>query len=271
MVERNVNLAPDGTPTNLLGLDASGNLVKRALTTNELDNTGGRILKAGDFGLGRASWGIVITDMNLFSNPTGFYYLNGPATANKPSFVSYGVCYVNRMSVDAASQIVAWSGGQAIRYGTGGVWGAWALLYGQNNILGTVAQSAGVPTGALIERGSNANGEYVRFADGAQICTREVSIDALAVTLARGAVYESAGAAYSFPAAFTGEPHFTSATLLGSDNTLLRNGTISALCERGGSSSWPSWNAVRAVCGFSAACAVGELTTFKLFAIGRWF
>ena len=45
-----------------------------------------------------------------------------------------------------------------------------ALRYGKNNILGTVSQSAGVPTGAVIERGSNANGEYVRFADGTQIC-----------------------------------------------------------------------------------------------------
>lgn len=38
------------------------------------------------------------------------------------------------------------------------------------NLVGTVSQSGGVPTGAIIERGSNANGEYVRFADGTQIC-----------------------------------------------------------------------------------------------------
>ena len=37
-------------------------------------------------------------------------------------------------------------------------------------ILGTVSQSGGVPTGAVIERGSNANGEYVKFADGTMIC-----------------------------------------------------------------------------------------------------
>lgn len=38
------------------------------------------------------------------------------------------------------------------------------------DIVGSVAQSGGVPTGAIVERGSNANGEYVRFADGTQIC-----------------------------------------------------------------------------------------------------
>lgn len=45
----------------------------------------------------------------------------------------------------------------------------------RGNILGTVGQAAGVPTGAVIERGTNANGDYVRFADGTQICLREVS------------------------------------------------------------------------------------------------
>ncbi|ETU80520.1 hypothetical protein Q094_06066, partial [Pseudomonas aeruginosa PS42] len=50
-------------------------------------------------------------------------------------------------------------------------WGPWKELFHTGNILGTVSQSGGAPTGAIIERGSNANGEYVRFADGTQICT----------------------------------------------------------------------------------------------------
>ena len=44
-------------------------------------------------------------------------------------------------------------------------------IYGRTNILGTVSESGGVPTGAIIERGSNANGEFVKFADGTMICT----------------------------------------------------------------------------------------------------
>jgi hypothetical protein len=39
----------------------------------------------------------------------------------------------------------------------------------RGNILGTVSRSGGVPTGAVIERGSNANGSYVKFADGTMI------------------------------------------------------------------------------------------------------
>lgn len=37
-------------------------------------------------------------------------------------------------------------------------------------IVGNVSQSGGVPTGAIVQRGSNANGEFVRYADGTQIC-----------------------------------------------------------------------------------------------------
>lgn len=40
--------------------------------------------------------------------------------------------------------------------------------------MGTVAQSAGMPTGAIIERGSNANGDYVKFADGSMFCVKQI-------------------------------------------------------------------------------------------------
>jgi hypothetical protein len=43
--------------------------------------------------------------------------------------------------------------------------------YKKSNILGTVSESSGVPTGAIIERGSNSNGEYVKYADGTMIST----------------------------------------------------------------------------------------------------
>ena len=45
-----------------------------------------------------------------------------------------------------------------------------AEVFKQANILGTVSESGGVPTGAIIERDSNANGEYVKYADGTMIC-----------------------------------------------------------------------------------------------------
>ncbi|SFB18892.1 hypothetical protein [Azotobacter beijerinckii] len=47
--------------------------------------------------------------------------------------------------------------------------------YRKNNVVGTVEQSGGVPTAAIIEQGSNANGRYTRFADGTQICMKMVT------------------------------------------------------------------------------------------------
>ena len=51
----------------------------------------------------------------------------------------------------------------------------WRRIYNTGNILGTVSQSGGVPTGAIIESGSNVNGEYVKYADGTLICTAQVT------------------------------------------------------------------------------------------------
>ena len=45
-----------------------------------------------------------------------------------------------------------------------------AEIFKQSNILGTVSESGGVPTGAIIEHGSNANGDFIKYADGTMIC-----------------------------------------------------------------------------------------------------
>jgi hypothetical protein len=79
-------------------------------------------------------------------------------------------------------------------------------IYGQGNILGTVSQSAGVPTGAIIERGSNANGEFVKYADGTMICTRNYADNPnVTFTLANG-IWTFYPFTFSFPVSFVGEP-----------------------------------------------------------------
>lgn len=77
-------------------------------------------------------------------------------------------------------------------------------MYGQSNIVGTVSQESGVPTGAIIESGSNANGEYVRFADGTQICRKTVHLDAASNPGGTAMFFStiSAGTLEPFPAAF---------------------------------------------------------------------
>lgn len=69
------------------------------------------------------------------------------------------------------------------------------------DIVGTVSQSEGVPTGAIIERGSNANGEYVRYVDGTQICWAESST-LYTTSDTDGALFFSNGATFTYPAVF---------------------------------------------------------------------
>lgn len=84
--------------------------------------------------------------------------------------------------------------------------------YRQGNILGAVSQDAGVPTGAIVERGSNANGEYVRWADGTQICTHivdDTGADWTTELSGTGLFRRSSFYRWNFPAAFSHPPTST--------------------------------------------------------------
>ncbi len=76
--------------------------------------------------------------------------------------------------------------------------GSSGALYSRDSILGSVSQSSGVPTGAVIQRGSNANGEFVRIADGTQVCYAAISLQYSANNLL--------SAMWSYPAGFSGAP-----------------------------------------------------------------
>ncbi|MDR9484638.1 MAG: DUF2793 domain-containing protein [Sediminimonas sp.] len=81
--------------------------------------------------------------------------------------------------------------------------------YGPGNLLGAVAQAGGMPTGAVIERGSTATGEYLRLADGTQICTHAISLGT--ITAAGSGTwadpYRTApGFDWTFPAGFAAPP-----------------------------------------------------------------
>ncbi len=81
--------------------------------------------------------------------------------------------------------------------------------YKKANILGAVTQAAGVPTGAIIERGKNANGEYVKFADGTLICIQTIQFTSAINALigGKGSVYGSGGVpTVAMPASFIAIP-----------------------------------------------------------------
>lgn len=131
-------------------------------------------------------------------------------------------------------------------FGTGG-------YYAPSNIVGTVSQSGGVPTGAIIERGSNANGEYTKFADGTMICTFTTA--GQTCTTAAGNVFTSGvGPNWTFPVAFVATPH------------------MFVSCQS--VSRWANGNATNTTTGqfaqFSYVSSAGSVAA-DLVAIGHWF
>jgi hypothetical protein len=137
-----------------------------------------------------------------------------------------------------------------------GAWEAWDYFFTQRTAVGAVSQSGGVPTGALIERGENANGEFARWADGTQMCWREVTVN-LAISVSFMGGFRSGGQNSTYPASFVAPP-VTSVFPVGA--------TAFGACAQGAPStvSW-SW-VVTAVTSQSAADR-----TVQLMAVGRWF
>jgi len=128
--------------------------------------------------------------------------------------------------------------------------------YSPGNLLGGVSESAGTPTGAVIERGSNANGDYVRFADGSQICTHELTLDA--PNSASGSIYQGAAATtWTFPTGFaTGSKPSVSAS-----DTNIGELWVSAYCAGENSATL---HAMR-------AASSGTAPIVSVTAFGRWF
>jgi hypothetical protein len=69
--------------------------------------------------------------------------------------------------------------------------------------VGAVAQAAGVPTGTIVESGSNANGRYTKWADGTMICTRTLAINQ-SISAVAGAIFYSQLAAQTYAVSFVG-------------------------------------------------------------------
>lgn len=118
----------------------------------------------------------------------------------------FGLAGDDDFHVKVSADGSAWHESLIIDRATGTVEGAGFLLGLRANLLGTVSQSGGVPTGAVIEAGSNANGIYVRFADGSQIC-QGVELTGAVLSTASGSLFVgNADTAWTFPAVFSAAP-----------------------------------------------------------------
>lgn len=130
-----------------------------------------------------------------------------------------------------------------------------AKLFRRDNILGTVTQSSGVPTGAIIERGSNANGQFVKYADGTLICTMDASYSN--ITTAVGGIFRSAITTQTLPVAPA------SSTFM-----------YAWASDSGAATIWGtarSTSSSTVEFAIFAASSISGARTARLGAIGRWF
>lgn len=75
------------------------------------------------------------------------------------------------------------------------------------DIIGTVSETSGTPTGSIFEEGSNANGYYIRYASGKQECWHWVTTGA--GNTANGALWISPAVDWTFPKTFISVPAVT--------------------------------------------------------------
>jgi hypothetical protein len=220
------------------------------------------VVHEGDFGVGGICTANVI-DFNTYPDSIGVkghlpYVVsengstNGPPNGGVFFFVQH-FFYINGNCVQIAwpyySNQSMW-----IRKRFNEVWTPWVQQYDQQNILGTVSQSGGVPTGAIIERGENGNGEYIKFADGTMICKNVLSYTAALVAL--GSLYANTGLElWTFPAEFAERPVVT-ASDTGSVNVWFHCSAATADAD------------LRV---FSYTASITGTRYIDILAVGRWF
>lgn len=145
-------------------------------TTNTLDGTAGRLLRVSDFGLATDAPPTPVSN-NLDTTRVSGLYRYQSDTTGRPSGSAGTVLHVSRLTGEGTYR--HWQlaftnsvyGGVAQRSMLAdGTWTVWYNIWSAQTLIGTVSQSSGVPTGAVLERGSNGNGEYLRLADGTQAC-----------------------------------------------------------------------------------------------------
>lgn len=127
--------------------------------------------------------------------------------------------------------------------------------------VGTVSQTGGVPTGAVIERGSNAYGQFIKYADGTLICWIVQSFTNQNINSGYGAMFNGAsGGSLPYPHAFITAPAVI--------QQYHSSGISVVFTGFGNLSSNTQWGPCFP---FDAQSRTGVGLELHRFAIGRWY
>lgn len=136
-----------------------------------------------------------------------------------------------------------------------------AGAYSKTSILGTVSQSAGVPTGTVFETGGNlANGKWTKYANGDMVVHRRLSVTTAVSTGIGSLFYSGVIAATAFGVTFVGDLPTVQLTL---EDSL---GTSWVSC-----SSPPTLSNAPAFYLFAPTTTVSRTYNVNITSIGKWF
>ncbi len=265
--------------TERFRVNASGGVLTGLLTGTAVmqtlsDATSGRLMPVGAFGLG-GSTSVQVTQLNDIA-ANGFYRLQSAnaAAGNAPLGAGAWEVVHHQFDTTSATQIAFRATLQSpvlwMRHKGTGVWGEWRELFHHGNIVGIVNQVAGVPTGAVMERGTNANGSFVRYADGTQICW-VTGVNMGLVTFAGNgtlaAPFRTDAVSLTWPAAFIAAPsaHPSFAPIDVSTPLEARN-FVANMYLPPSATGWPFVRAARMGSNSAATQII-----MSVMAVGRWF
>lgn len=238
----------------------------RSLTTsdfvaNSRDTTANKVLTVGYGGLGMRS-GNVIPDIDSADTPNGTYACDSSTVGLKPSGRTWGTLVVSGRNnyTGASGRMVqtfydtdsanarSWT-----RNYFNNAWGSWFLNYNRGQIVGTV--SSNNETSSIIERGSNTNGEYTRFADGTMICWANRT-DSVAINTSLYGGFASDDIVWTHPMPFISQPSVVVSE---------RAGALSAIAQPSVSGASTAYRHITVT-----ASATAANRNVCLIAVGRW-
>lgn len=282
---QDITLSPAASPRMILRDDAvqvDAPLTGSAVQAGLLDATPGRVLKVGGFGLGGTAQEIPGASIAAAQLDSGFYHFVGSNLTDAPfsnAFRGMLICtkghdgrrrFLAWRDASSFSTVDFWHGAQATD-GSGPI--TWSAALNQSTLLGAVSQSGGMPTGAVIERGSNANGDYVRFADGTQMCwVRDLNMGSV-VGAGAGSFADpyrtDTAINVTWPVAFSGLVPAVSCAVRLSGDSVVNAAARPLVLQPALPPSTTGWASLRAQ--RVSADATDRDALLSVLAIGRWF
>ena len=162
------------------------------------------VAEFNQYGLGASSGSL--NDANDMVTP-GTYGGPGQGGVNFPGQTKYGMLRVSGRVASAVTQEALFGGYEFyVRYTNdlGASWTDWEELYhtGMNPNFPNMPQVGGDP---IVESGSNADGEFTKWADGTQICHFNQTVTDQSISGAYGSLYQGSRE-WTFPVAFIVAP-----------------------------------------------------------------